>query len=122
MAKKKSKSTAHMNVTQSFRRKSVDFGSKLAALDLRMQIIDEHHLRRKVTRLEAIRRENPEQWRRLERYRLDKNREKSGLNRRLKAAGCAPVDLEPSLKRKLRKLQQLEARNRAETAIFRKTK
>jgi len=41
---------------------------------------------------------------------------KAAINRRLRAEGLQPVELEPSLAQRVKKLQQLEARNTAESA------
>jgi hypothetical protein len=84
--------------------------------DLRDRIIEEHYLRQAIAREEALRRDRPDLWRHAEAGRMARNRQQTELNRRLRAAGCRPVSTEPSLKQKVKKLQQLEARNRAETA------
>ena len=57
-------------------------------------------------------------WRAEEARRLSWNRDRSALNQRLREAGCSPVGLEPSLKQKMQKLHELEARNAAEIARF----
>ena len=85
-------------------------------LDLRDRIIEEHYLRQPIAREEALRRDRPDLWRHAEAGRMARNREQAELNRRLRSVGCRPVATELSLKQKLKKLQQLEARNRAETA------
>ena len=82
----------------------------------RWHIIDEDHLRREVAREEALRKERPDLWREREDQRRARNRERIELNRRLRAEGCRPVELAPSLKQRLKKLQQIEARRRAATA------
>ena len=95
-----------------------------AALDksaLRSRIIEEHYLRREIAREEAFRRENPDLWSRADAARVTRNRSQTELNRRLRAAGCTPVTMELSLKQKMKKLQQLEARNRAETASVKRS-
>ena len=94
----------------------------LDELGLRMRIIEEHHLRREIAGWEAHRREHPESWRRLEAARIARNRAQAELNRKLREAGCRPVSAELSLKQKMKKLQQLEARNRAEVATSRTSK
>jgi hypothetical protein len=85
-------------------------------LDLRDRIIEEHHLRQAIAREEALRRDRPDLWRHAEAGRMARNRGQAELNRRLRSAGCPPVATELSLKQKVKKLQLLEARNRAETA------
>ena len=95
-----------------------------AALDksaLRMRIIEEHYLRREIAREEAFRRENPDLWSRADAARVTRNQSQTELNRKLRAARCAPVAMELSLKQKMKKLQQLEARNRAETASIKRS-
>ena len=89
----------------------------LGRLALRDRIIEEHYLRQAIAREEALRRDRPDLWRHAEAGRIARNRGQAELNRRLRAAGCRPVSTELSLKQKMKKLQQLEARNRAETAI-----
>jgi hypothetical protein len=91
-------------------------------LQLRTRIIDEHYLRREISREAALRRDQPDLWRRLEASRKESNRAKSELNRKLRAAGCEPVQGELSLTQKMKKLQQVEARNRAETANVQRSK
>ena len=86
--------------------------------ELRLRIIEEDHLRRALARDDDIRRNDPGLWERLERRRHEGNREKTELNQRLRAAGCRPVDLEPSLEHRLQALRRLEARNRAEIATL----
>ena len=102
--------------------KQVEFLRTLAEGERRMHIVEEYRLRREIARNQATRREEPEVWRRLEAARLERNRDCAELNRLLRAAGCRPVDLEPSLGQKLKKLQRLAARVRAETATFREAK
>ena len=87
---------------------------------LRSRLIEEYYLRRAIAREEAFRRDNPDLWRRAKSARVTRNREQAELNRRLRAAGCRPVTTELSLKQKVKKLQQLEARNRAETASLKR--
>ena len=91
-------------------------------IDLRTRIIEEHHLRQSIARDEAFRREHPELWQRADAARMARNESQGELNRRLRAAGCQPVMLEPSLKQRMKKLQQLQAKNRAETAKSRTAK
>jgi hypothetical protein len=88
----------------------------LRDFERRREILEEHFLRRDVARDEALRAENPVLWRQLETGRRARNREKATLNRRLRAEGLTPVDLEPSLAQRVKKLRQLEARNKAESA------
>lgn len=87
-----------------------------------MRIIDAHYLRREIARDETMRRDEPERWRRQEAQRRLRNREKVELNRMLRAAGCRPMDLEPSLAQKMKKLQRLDATNRAEIERLRTAK
>jgi hypothetical protein len=97
----------------------------LATLDrlpLRMRIIEEHYLRREIAREEALRRERPDSWRDSETERIARNRAQTELNRKLRDAGCQPMATELSLKQKMKKLQQLEVRNRAEVATSKKSK
>jgi hypothetical protein len=84
--------------------------------DLRTRIIEAHYLRQAIAREEALRRDRPDLWRHAEAGRITRNRAQAELNRLLRSAGCHPVATELSLKQKVKKLQQLEARNRAETA------
>ena len=88
---------------------------------LRKRIIEEHYLRQAIAREEAFRRENPDLWSRADAARLTRNRSQTELNQKLRAAGCTPVAMELSLKQKMKKLQQLEARNRAETASIKRS-
>jgi hypothetical protein len=88
----------------------------LAEWDRRSKIIEEHHLRQEVARLAALRNDDPRMWRDAEARRLASNREKTDFNRRLRAAGCHPVELEPSLRQKMKRLQCLEAVNVAKPA------
>jgi hypothetical protein len=94
------------------------FETRMAAHDRAASIIQENQLRREIARLETLRRTHPDVWRRLEAQRIADNREKAALNRALRAAGCPPVSMEPSLAQKRQKRQQLEARNRANTAKY----
>lgn len=87
---------------------------------LRTRIIEVHHLQQSIAREEALRGEHPELWRRAEDARIARNTAQAGLNRALRAAGCKPVETELSLKQKMKKLHQLEARNRAEIATLKK--
>lgn len=85
----------------------------------RNRIIQEFRLRRDIEYEEKIRRESPDYWRWKEAMRLESNRADAELNRQLRAAGCRPVSRSLTLKEKVKKLQQLESRNRAEIAILR---
>lgn len=87
---------------------------------LRTRIIEVHYLQQAITREEALRAEHPDLWRRAEDARIARNKAQASLNRALRAAGCTPVETELSLKEKMKKLQQLEAQNRAEIATQRK--
>jgi hypothetical protein len=87
---------------------------------LRDRIIEEDHLQQSIARDEVLRNEHPDLWQRADAARLARNKAQDELNRKLRAAGCKPVMIEPSLKQKMKKLQQLQAQNRAETASFRK--
>jgi hypothetical protein len=86
----------------------------------RIQIIEEEHLRRDIARHSALREKHPDLWGELEKVRKSRNRETAALNRRLRAEGLRPVRLEPSLEQRVKKLQQLEARESARTATPRK--
>ena len=89
---------------------------------LRSRIIEEYYLRKQIEREEALRRDSPQAWRRSQSERIARNRADSGLNRMLREVGCPPVAPELSLKQKMKKLQQLVAYNRAESARFRVAK
>jgi len=105
--------------------KSQGRSSVKAVLDksmLRSRIIEEHHLRQSIARDEEFRKEHPDLWERADSARVARNKSQAELNRKLRAAGCKPVMAELSLKQKMKKLQQLEARNRAESARFRVAK
>jgi hypothetical protein len=91
-------------------------GAKRSDFGRRWEILEEHSLRRQVARDEALRNENPALWRQLEISRRARNRETAALNRRLRADGLRPVELELSLAQRVKKLRQLEARNKAESA------
>lgn len=91
-------------------------------MDRRMNIIEEYHLRREMAREEALGRDHPDWWRRMDTERLARNHEQAELNRKLRAAGCRPLAPQLSLKQKMKKLQQLETRNRAETETLRRTR
>jgi hypothetical protein len=82
----------------------------------RFDIIEAERLRRKVARDTDFRNEHPGLWRRLDRERLERNRETAALNRRLRSEGFRPIALEPSLAQHARKLQRLDAREKAGTA------
>jgi len=85
-------------------------------MELRTRIIEEHHLQQSIARDEEFRKEHPDLWQRADEARVARNKSQDELNRKLRAAGCKPVMMELSLKQKMKKLQQLQARNRAETA------
>ena len=85
---------------------------------LRTWIIEEYRLRKEVARQEELRRNNPDVWRWQEDIRIAGNRADAALNRELREAGCQPVAPSPSLNQKVKKLQQLEARNRAAIATL----
>ena len=87
---------------------------------LRTRIIEAHYLRQAIAREEVLRAEHPDLWQRAEDARIARNKAQAGLNRALRAAGCVPVETELSLKQKMKKLRQLQALNRAETATHRK--
>jgi hypothetical protein len=82
----------------------------------RREILEGYFLRRQVAYDETLRKGNPTLWRQLETGRRARNREKAALNRRLRAEGLRPVELELSSAQRVKKLQQLEARNKAESA------
>ena len=85
---------------------------------LRTRIIEAHYLQQAIAREKALRAEHPDLWRRAEDSRIARNKAQAGLNRALRVAGCKAVETELSLKQKMKKLQQLEARNRAEIATL----
>ena len=85
----------------------------------RWEILEEERLRSRVAEDTALQRENPARWREIEKVRRVRNRETSALNRRLRAEGLRPMELEPSLEQRVKKLQQLEARTRAISATRR---
>ena len=87
---------------------------------LRSRIIEEHHLQQSIARDEEFRKEHPDLWNRADSARITRNKAQTDLNRKLRAAGCQPVMMELSLKQKVKKLQQLQAQNRAEIAASRK--
>ena len=87
---------------------------------LRTRIIEAHYLQQSIAREKALRAEHPDLWRRAEDARIARNNAQAPLNRALRGAGCKPVETELSLKQKMKKLEQLEARNRAEIATLRK--
>jgi hypothetical protein len=94
-----------------------------AAVDksmLRTRIIEEYHLQQSIARDKAFRESHPDLWQRADAARVSRNKAQAGLNRKLRAAGCEPVLTELSLRQKMRKLQQLQAQNRAEIASSRK--
>jgi hypothetical protein len=86
----------------------------------KLAIIEEEHLRSQVARHSALRKENPVLWCKPEMDRRARNRDTAALNRKLRAEGLHPVELEPSLAQRMKKLQQLDARETAETATRRK--
>jgi hypothetical protein len=90
--------------------------SQLDEISRRMEILEEEFLRRDVARAEALRKDNPAAWRQIESCRRARNRETAALNRRLRAEGLRPVALELSLARRVKKLQQIAARNHAKSA------
>lgn len=96
-----------------------DRGKQDRRADLRARLIEAHYLRLSVQRADETRRAHPDTWRRLEQDRRTRNQELTDLNRQLRAVGCRPVALDPSLALRVKKLQRLEARNRAETATIR---
>jgi hypothetical protein len=94
--------------------------ARLSDSDRRLEIIEEEHLRRDIARHSALREKHPDLWGELEQARKSRNRETGALNRRLRAEGLRPVKLEPSLEQRVKKLQQLDARESARTATPRK--
>jgi len=98
---------------------SMPVNAMLAKIDLRTRIIEEHHLQQSIARDDAFRKEHPDLWQRADEARIARNKAQGELNRKLRAAGCKPVLLEPSLRQRVRKLQQLQAQNRAEIAKLR---
>jgi hypothetical protein len=82
----------------------------------RLAIIKEEFFRRQVADHSMIQIEQPALWQALEKGRLELNRETALLNRRLRAEGLRPIELEPSLPQRVKKLQQLDARKSARTA------
>ena len=107
--------------TQTMSSKPLPVQKMVDKFDLRTRIIEVHYLQQSIAREAVLRAEHPDLWRRAEDARLARNKSQAGLNRALRAAGCKPVETELSLKQKMKKLQQLEARNRAEIAVSRKT-
>jgi hypothetical protein len=82
----------------------------------RWDIVEEEHVRRRLAQDTILRRDNPARWRELEKARRARNRETSALNRRLRAEGLQPLELEPSFEQRVKKLQRLEASTRAQSA------
>jgi len=82
----------------------------------KFEIIEAEHLRRQVARHSLLQQENPILWRKLEMERRARNRQTAVLNRRLRAEGLHPVELEPSLAQRMKKLQQIDARESTRTA------
>lgn len=89
---------------------------------LRWNIIQEDLLRRRIANDETFRKEHPSLWKQREADRVARNREVAALNRRLRSAGLRPVDPEPSLAQRVKKLRRLESTNRAETARIRSSR
>jgi len=87
----------------------------------RWDILDEERLRGQIARDGALRRDDLTEWKNREKRRLARNRETVAVNRRLRAEGLRPIELEPSFAQRVKKLKQLEAGNRARTAT-RKTR
>ena len=81
-----------------------------------MEILQEEFLRRDVAREEALRKENPTLWRQMESARRARNRENAAVNRRLRAEGLPPIEPQLSLAQRVKKLQRLEASNKAKSA------
>lgn len=82
----------------------------------RWEILEENRLRDQVARDEAFSKRNPELWRQMEVDRRARNRKTTILNKRLRAEGLRPVTLDLSLAQRVKKLQQLEARNHAQSS------
>ena len=100
--------------------RSADSTHSPSDLMRRWDIVEEERMRRRVADDTALRRENPARWReQLQQTRRAQNRETSALNRRLRAEGLRPMELEPTLEQRVKKLQQLEARNRGGSATAR---
>ena len=87
---------------------------------LRTRIIEEFHLQQSIARDKAFRESHPDLWQRADAARVARNSAQAALNRKLRAAGCEPVLMEPSITQKIKKLRQLQAQNRAEIAAARK--
>jgi hypothetical protein len=85
-------------------------------------MLEEHHLQQTIAREEALRTEHPDLWRQVDVARIARNQQLAELNTKLRSAGCRPVTMEPSLRQKMRRLQQLQARNNAELAISAKAR
>jgi len=90
--------------------------SQLDEMSRRMEILEEEFLRRDLTRDEALRKQNPSLWRQMESQRRARNRETAVLNRRLRAEGLRPIEPQLSLEQRVKKLQRLEASNKAKSA------
>jgi hypothetical protein len=93
--------------------------STLRALDARSRrtkILEEEFLRRAVEREKRLRADDPALWRELDLARQARNQETAAVNRRLRAEGLRPVSLELALSQRVKKLQQLEAPNKAKSA------
>jgi hypothetical protein len=101
-------------------RRALSAKATLDTSTLRSRIIEVHYLQQAIAREKALRTEHPDLWRRAEDARIARNKSQASLNRVLRAAGCKPVETELSLTQKMKKLQQLEARNRAEIATLKK--
>ena len=93
-----------------------DILADLRKFNRRRAIIEEEELRRQVARDNALRQRDPAEWKRREQSRLTRNRDAAAINRRLRSERLQPIELEPSLSQRVKKLQQLEARNHAESA------
>ncbi len=101
-------------------RRSGPSGSAPSDTMLRWNLIEEDRLRREIAAEGALRREQPDVWRERERARLAQRRESATLARRLRAEGLPRPYSEPTLPQKVKKLRQLEARNRSELATRRR--
>jgi hypothetical protein len=96
-----------------------DPGRASAAIDesgRRIEIIEEEYLRLQVAREAELKKENPALWRKIEQARLQRNRKTESINKRLRAERLRPMELEPSLDQRVKKLKQLEARAFARSA------
>lgn len=73
-------------------------------------------MRLQVAREAELKKENPALWRKIEQARLQRNRKTESINKRLRAERLRPMELEPSLDQRVKKLKQLEARAFARSA------